>query len=144
VLTTLATVVTKNSCPMSISPTATLWPGLVGALRPVARLWQVQWPFGGGGHECMLGWLPVYRAALPGKGDVAVQNSERSLVPLPSELAGLPPVPDGRIDVPRLLTAAALGLAVEAQRRSLDAAAAIVGRLGWPLRVLSGPAVAVA
>jgi hypothetical protein len=75
--------------------------------------------------------------------DVAVQNSERILVPLPSELASLR-ARDGRIDVPRLLAAAAFGLAVEAQRRSLDAAAAVAGRFGWPLRVLARPAVAVA
>jgi len=72
-----------------------------------------------------------------------VQNSERMLVPLPSELAGLR-ARDGRIDVPRLLAAAAFGLALEAQRRSLDAAATVAGRFGWPLRVLARPAVAVA
>jgi hypothetical protein len=72
-----------------------------------------------------------------------VQNNERALVPLPSELAGLR-AGDGRIDVPRLLAAAALGLAVEAQRRSLDATAAVVARFGSPLRVLTRPAVAVA
>jgi hypothetical protein len=71
-----------------------------------------------------------------------VQNSERALVPLPSELTGLR-TPDGRIDVPRLLAAAALGLAVEAQRRSLGAVAAVAGRVGRPLRVLARPAVAV-
>jgi hypothetical protein len=72
-----------------------------------------------------------------------VQNSERMLVPLPSELAGLR-ARDGRIDGPRLLAAAAFGLALEAQRRSLDAAATVAGRFGWPLRVLARPAVAVA
>jgi hypothetical protein len=72
-----------------------------------------------------------------------VQNSERMLVPLPSELAGLR-ARDGRIDGPRLLAAAAVGLALEAQRRSLDAAATVAGRFGWPLRVLARPAVAVA
>lgn len=72
-----------------------------------------------------------------------MQNSERMLVPLPSELAGLR-ARDGRIDVPRLLAAAAFGLAVEAQRRSLDAAAAVAGRFGWPLRVMARPAMAVA
>jgi len=71
-----------------------------------------------------------------------VQNSERTLVPLPSELTGLR-TRDGRIDVPRLLAAAALGLAVEAQRRSLDAAAAVADRVGWPLRALARPVVAV-
>ena len=72
-----------------------------------------------------------------------MQNSERMLVPLPSELAGLG-ARDGRTDVPRLLAAAAFGLAVEAQRRSLDAAAAVAGRFGWPLRVMARPAMAVA
>jgi hypothetical protein len=71
-----------------------------------------------------------------------VQNSERTLVPMPSELTGLR-AGDGRIDVPRLLAAAAFGLAVEAQRRSLGAVAAVAGRVGWPLRVLARPAVAV-
>jgi hypothetical protein len=73
-----------------------------------------------------------------------VQDSDRALVPLASELAGPPPVPGGRTDVPRLLTAAVFGLAVGAQRRSLDAAGAVVSRFGWPLRVLARPAVAVA
>jgi hypothetical protein len=74
--------------------------------------------------------------------DVAVQNSERALVPMPSESTGLA-TPDGRVDVPRLLAAAALGLAVEAQRRSLGAVAIVAGRVGGPLRVLTRPAVAV-
>jgi hypothetical protein len=73
-----------------------------------------------------------------------VQGSERALVPLSSELLGPPGAPDGQIDVPRLLAAAAFGLAVEAQRRSLDAAGAVVGRFGWPLRALARPAVALA
>jgi hypothetical protein len=72
-----------------------------------------------------------------------VQDSERALVPLRSELVGAPQSPDGRIDL-RLLVAAAFGLAVEAQRRSLDAAGVVAGRLGWPLRVLTRPAVALA
>jgi hypothetical protein len=72
-----------------------------------------------------------------------VQSSERMLVPVSPELAGLR-ARDGRIDVPRLLAAAAFGLAVEAQRRSLDAAAAVAGRFGWPLRVLARPAMALA
>jgi hypothetical protein len=71
-----------------------------------------------------------------------VQNSERALVPLPSEPT-LVRTGDGRVDVPRLLAAAALGLAVEAQRRSWDAAAVIAGRIGRPVRVLARPAVAV-
>jgi hypothetical protein len=72
-----------------------------------------------------------------------VQSSERTLVPLPSELTR-PRAREGRVDVPRLLAAAALGLAVEAQRRSWDAAAVIAGRVGRPVvRVLARPAVAV-
>jgi hypothetical protein len=74
--------------------------------------------------------------------DVAVQNNEGMLVPLPPELADLR-ARDGRIDMPRLLAAAAFGLAVEAQRRSLGAVAAVAGRIGWPLRVLARPAMAV-
>jgi hypothetical protein len=73
-----------------------------------------------------------------------VQSSERALVPLSTELLGPPRVPDGQIDVPRLLAAAAFGLAAEAQRRSLGAAGAVVGRFGWPLRILARPAVALA
>ena len=63
---------------------------------------------------------------------VVVQDSERALVPLTSELSGTPRAPDGRVDVPRLLVAAAFGLAMEAQRRSLDAAGAVVGGFGGP------------
>jgi hypothetical protein len=73
-----------------------------------------------------------------------VQGSERALVPLSSELLGPKRAPDGQLDVPRLLAAAAFGLAVEAQRRSLSAAGAVVGRFGWPLRTLARPAVALA
>jgi hypothetical protein len=73
-----------------------------------------------------------------------VQSSERALVPLSSELLGPQRAPDGQLDVPRLLAAAAFGLAVEAQRRSLSAAGAVVGRFGWPLRTLARPAVALA
>ena len=68
-----------------------------------------------------------------------MQDSERALVPLRP-----PPVPGGQVDMPWLLAAAVLGLAVEAQRRSLNAAGAVAGRLGGPLRVLARPAVAVA
>src|SRR5215207_1679074 len=71
-------------------------------------------------------------------------DSEGALVPVRSELVGAPRVPDGRADLPWLLVAAAFGLAVEAQRRSLDAADAVVGRFGWPLRALARPAVALA
>jgi hypothetical protein len=66
-----------------------------------------------------------------------VQDSERALVPLGSGLAGPPPVSSGGIDMPWLLAPAVLGWAVEAQRRSLNAAGAVAGRLGWPLWVLA-------
>jgi hypothetical protein len=79
---------------------------------------------------------------VPERKGVAVQSSERTLVPLPSELTR-PQTREGRIDVPRLLAAATLGLVVEAQRRSWDAAATVAGRVGWPVRVLARPAVAV-
>src|SRR5512133_3477720 len=46
--------------------------------------------------------------------------------------------------MPRLLTAAAFGLAVETQRRSMHAAAAVAARFGSPLRALARPAVAFA
>jgi hypothetical protein len=77
-------------------------------------------------------------------GGVQVEGSERALVPLASELVGPPPVPDDRINAPRLLAAAMFGLAVEAQRRSLHAADAVAGRFGRPLRVLARPAMALA
>jgi hypothetical protein len=73
--------------------------------------------------------------------DVAVQNNERALVPLASELDGVAKAPDGSIDLPRLLAAAAFGLAVEVQRRSLGA---VVSRFGSPLRILARPAVGFA
>jgi hypothetical protein len=73
--------------------------------------------------------------------DVAVQNNERALVPLASELDGVAKAPDGSIDLPRLLAAAAFGLAMEAQRRSLGA---VVTRFGSPLRILARPAVGFA
>jgi len=76
--------------------------------------------------------------------DVAVQNNERALVPLASELDGVAKAPDGPIDMPRLLAAAAFGLAVVAQRRSLNAAVAVVTRFGSPLRILTRPAVGFA
>jgi hypothetical protein len=76
--------------------------------------------------------------------DLAVENSERTLVPASSELAGPPRAPDEPTDLPRLVAAAALGVAVEAQRRSLDAAVAVVARFGRPLAVLARPGVAFA
>ena len=75
--------------------------------------------------------------------EVVVQDGGRSLVPLPSQRAVVGP-PDGRVDVPGLVAAAALGLAVEAQRRSLDAAAAVATRVGSPLRILARPALVLA
>jgi hypothetical protein len=76
--------------------------------------------------------------------DVAVQNNERALVPLASELDDVAKAPNGSIDMPRLLAAAAFGLAVEAQRRSLEAAVAVVTRFGSPLGILARPAVGFA
>jgi hypothetical protein len=72
-----------------------------------------------------------------------VQESGRSLVPRPPAGAAVRP-PDGRADLPRLLAAAALGLAVEAQRRSLGTATAVATRVGSPLRILARPALALA
>jgi hypothetical protein len=39
-LTTLATAVTRNSWPVSISPTAKVWPGLVAGTRLPYRSWS--------------------------------------------------------------------------------------------------------
>ena len=72
------------------------------------------------------------------------QDSERALVPVGSQLAGTPRVPNGEVDAPRLVVAAAFGLAVEVQRRSFDAAGAVAGRFAGPLRALSRPAVSFA
>ena len=72
-----------------------------------------------------------------------MQESGRSLVPRPPAGAAVRP-PDGRADLPRLLAAAALGLAVEAQRRSLGTATAVATRVGSPLRILARPALALA
>jgi hypothetical protein len=72
------------------------------------------------------------------------QDSERALVPVGSELAGTPRVPNGEVDASRLVVAAAFGLAMEVQRRSFDAAGAVAGRFAGPLRVLTRPAVAFA
>jgi hypothetical protein len=76
--------------------------------------------------------------------DVAVRDNEWALVPVASELDGAAEAPDGPVDMPRLLAAAAFGLAVAAQRRSLGAAVAVVTRFGSPLRVLARPAVGFA
>jgi hypothetical protein len=72
------------------------------------------------------------------------QDSERALVPVGSQLAGTPRVPNGEVDAPRLVVAAAFGLAVEVQRRSFDAAGAVAGRFAGPLRALTRPAVSFA
>ena len=72
------------------------------------------------------------------------QESERALVPVGSQLVGTPRVPNGEVDAPRLVVAAAFGLAVEVQRRSFDAAGAVAGRFAGPLRVLTRPAVSFA
>jgi hypothetical protein len=72
------------------------------------------------------------------------QESERALVPVGSQLAGTPRVSNGEVDAPRLVVAAAFGLAVEVQRRSFDAAGAVAGRFAGPLRVLTRPAVSFA
>ena len=72
------------------------------------------------------------------------QESERALVPVGSQLAGTPRVSNGEVDAPRLVVAAAFGLAMEVQRRSFDAAGAVAGRFAGPLRVLTRPAVAFA
>jgi hypothetical protein len=73
-----------------------------------------------------------------------VESSERTLVPL----APAPPARVGTADGPAelawLLAAAALGLALETQRRSMDAAAAVAGRLGAPLGLLARPALGLA
>jgi hypothetical protein len=52
-----------------------------------------------------------------------------------------PPGPPGTL---RLLPGAALGLGLQAQRRSLDAAATLAARIAPPLRAVTRPAVAVA
>jgi hypothetical protein len=52
---------------------------------------------------------------------------------------------DGPIDdLPRLVTAAALGLVVEAQHRLMDVAIAIVTRFAWPVAVMAHPAASIA
>jgi hypothetical protein len=73
-----------------------------------------------------------------------VEGSERTLVPLAPTPAVPPRAPDGPTELARLLAAAALGLALETQRRSLHAAAAVAGRLGSPLGPLARPALALA
>jgi hypothetical protein len=75
-----------------------------------------------------------------------VQSSERSLVPLAPAPAAPASAPDGpsEAELAWLLAAAALGLALETQRRSMHAAAAVAARLGSPLGLLTRPALALA
>src|SRR4029450_9914368 len=79
-----------------------------------------------------------------GRSGGVAQDSERAWGPVGSGLAGTPRVPDGEVDAPRLVVAAAFGLALEVQRRSFDAAGAVAGRVAGPLQVLTRPAVAFA
>jgi hypothetical protein len=76
--------------------------------------------------------------------DGAVPSGERALVPLAAVPAAHASVPDGPGELARLLAAAALGLALETQRRSLGAAAAVAARARPPLGLLARPALAVA
>jgi hypothetical protein len=73
-----------------------------------------------------------------------VQSSERTLVPLASVPVAPASPPDGPAELARLLAAAALGLALETQRRSTDAAVAVATRARTPLGVLARPALALA
>jgi hypothetical protein len=73
-----------------------------------------------------------------------MQNSEQALVPLPSAVAGDPRAANEPTGMPWLLAAAAFGLAVEAQRRSLDAAVAVAARFKSPFGLLGRPTVAFA
>ena len=78
--------------------------------------------------------LEILRAILEGSGP-AGPNVRGAVTAAP---------PWGRPGALRQLSGAALGLGLEAQRRSLDAAAALGGRLSPPLRAVARPAVAVA
>jgi hypothetical protein len=73
-----------------------------------------------------------------------VQSSERTLVPLAPAPAAPASAPDGPAELARLLAAAALGVALETQRRSMDAAVAVAGRVRSPLGLLARPALALA
>jgi hypothetical protein len=66
----------------------------------------------------MLDWASGVPDSAAQKGEVAVQNSQQMLVPLPSTTDGHPPPPDGRITV----AAAVLG------EIDLDA---IISRVNW-------------
>jgi hypothetical protein len=78
------------------------------------------------------------------RGGGAVQSSERTLVPLAPAPVARTNATDGPTELAWLLAAAALGLALETQRRSVDAAVAVAGRLGAPLGLLARPALALA
>jgi hypothetical protein len=74
----------------------------------------------------------------------AVQSSERTIVPLAPAPVARTSAPDRPAELAWLLAAAALGLALETQRRSVDAAVAVAGRLGAPLGLLARPALTLA
>jgi hypothetical protein len=73
-----------------------------------------------------------------------VQRSERALVPLAPAPAAPANAADGPAELALVLAAAALGLALETQRRSMDAAVAVAARLGSPLGLLARPALTLA
>jgi hypothetical protein len=74
----------------------------------------------------------------------AVQSSERTMIPLAPAPVARTSQPDRPAELAWLLAAAALGLALETRRRSVDAAVAAAGRLGAPLGLLARPALALA
>ena len=73
-----------------------------------------------------------------------MQSSERTMIPLAPAPVARTSAPDRPAELAWLLAAAALGLALETQRRSVDAAVAAAGRLGAPLGLLARPALALA
>jgi hypothetical protein len=73
----------------------------------------------------------------------AVESSERTLVPLAPVPAVPTSAPDGPTELARLLAAAALGVALETQRRSTNATVAVVTRIRTPLGLLVRPALAL-
>jgi hypothetical protein len=75
---------------------------------------------------------------------VVVQDSERALVPVVSEPTGPTPLPEGLMDLARLLAMAAVGRAVETQRRWLDATGVVVGGFAWTVAMLARPAAGLA
>jgi hypothetical protein len=72
-------------------------------------------------------------------GGAATPSGPPGTLPL-LPAAAVPSAPPGRLS---LLPAAALGLGLEAQRRSLEGAAALGARLAPPARMVTRPAVAV-